>query len=574
MKSSSLRVYAVLSRWPFPRSYRGKVLGVALLGAVVPLASLALAAGRGDVAPTFVRWLGWTAAAAAAVAALAAWLLDRLHDPVRLTAESLRAYLRQYRKPQLPTAFGDEVGGLMADAQHAIDRLDEVVIQLATYDRLTGLPNRALFLDQVKTALAQSRRSGRRVAVLIADVEGFRTVSLTFGHAAGDRLLTAVAQRLGAAVREGDVVARLDGGEFAILSASVESAEDVDAQARRVLEALSRPFLLGTQEVSVRPSIGITVFPDDAGSVEQLLNNAGAAQRAVHDAGGTGYRFYAAELNARLHARVALEADLRHALGRGQLLLHFQPKIDVATGRVCGFEALLRWQHPERGSVSPADFIPVAEETGLIVPIGEWVLRTACRQVRAWVDAGLPALPVAVNLSARQFRQEGLVELVRDALAEARVDARLLELEVTESLLMEDTARTVCTLERLRGQGITIALDDFGTGYSSLSYLKRFPVDTIKMDKSFVRDVASDAQSGAIATAIVTLAHSLGMDVVAEGVETRDQLESLAARGCDTVQGFLFSRPVPAGEIAELVRRFAGEVVAPAAAPLRMVSAF
>ena len=545
MKSSSLRVYAILSRRPFPRSYRGKVLAVAMLGALVPAASLALALTAlddGALRRTLVGWLVLTTLASCAVAVLGAWVLDRLHDPVRLTAESLRAYLRQYRKPQLPTEFGDEVGGLMADAQHAIDRLDEVVVQLATYDRLTGLPNRALFHDQVRTALAQSRRSGRRVAVLVAEVDGFRTVNLTLGHAGGDRLLTAVAQRLGAAVREGDLVARLDGGDFAVLSASVETAEDVDALARRLVEAVGRPFMISGHEVTVRASIGIAVFPDDAGSVEQLLNNAGAAQRAVHEAGGAGYRFYAAELNARLHARVSLEADLRHALGRDQLVLHYQPKIDVATGCVRGIEALLRWQHPERGQVSPADFIPVAEETGLIVPIGEWVLRTACRQVRAWADEGLPALPVAVNLSARQFQQDGLVDMVRDALAEARVDARLLELEVTESLLMEDTARTVRTLERLRGQGITIALDDFGTGYSSLSYLKRFPVDTIKIDKSFVRDVATDAQSGAIATAIVTLAHSLGKDVVAEGVETREQLESLAARGCDCL---LYTSPSP-----------------------------
>jgi diguanylate cyclase (GGDEF)-like protein len=442
---------------------------------------------------------------------------------------------------------------------------------MATYDRLTGLPNRALFRDQVRTALAQSRRSGQRVAILVVDVDGFRTVNLTLGHAAGDRLLSAVAQRLGAAVREGDAVARLDGGEFAVLSVNVDTAEAVDAQARRVLESLSRPFVVGTHEISLRASIGITVFPDDAGSVEQLINNAGAAQRAVQESGGSGYRFFAAELNARLRARLALEGDLRHALAREQMVLHYQPKVDVATGRVRGFEALVRWQHPTLGQVSPADFIPVAEETGLIVPIGEWVLRTACRQVRAWIDAGLPALPVAVNLSARQFREEGLVELVLDAIAQSRIDPRLLELEVTETLLMEDTARTVRWLEALRGQGITIALDDFGTGYSSLSYLKRFPVDTIKMDKSFVRDVASDAQSGAIATAIVTLAHSLGMDVVAEGVETREQLESLAARGCDTVQGFLFSRPVPHAEIPELVRRTFGPTLAPPAAAARPV---
>ncbi len=555
-------------------SYRAKLMTAAALGAVVPAVAVAcvvrLVGGAapgwiGTPAPHAASVVARAALAAAAVGGLvgaagAAWLVGALLAPVTLTAAALRAYLARRTAPALPAEFAevDEAGALMADAQHAVERLEEIVGHVSTYDRVTGLPNRALFRDQLRHALAQSRRDGRAVGVLVLDLDGFQAINLSLGHAGGDALLAAAAQRLQGVVRGTDVLARFDGDEYAILCADGATVEGLDALARRVVDALRRPFVVHGREVTVGASVGVTTSPNDPGGVDELIGNATTALYAVQGAGGNAHRFYSSDLNARLHLRMAIEADLRHALDRGQLFLHYQPKMDVATGRVRGFEALLRWQHPDRGLVSPVDFIPVAESTGLIVPIGEWVLRTACAQLAAWRAEGLPLAAVAVNLSARQFKHADLVSVVHAALADHDVDPALLELEVTESLLMDDTAHTVAVLQGLRGAGVGIALDDFGTGYSSLGYLKRFPIDCIKLDKSFVRDAVTDRQSGAITEAIIALGHSLGLEVVAEGVETPEQLAYLSERACDVVQGFLFGRPMAADAAIELLRADVG----------------
>ena len=544
-------------------SYRAKLMTAAALGAAVPVLALAaylatlLGLGR---APHPAGIVSVAVAGGIAGAAAAAWLVGALLAPVTLTAAALRTYLTRYTRPALPLDLADldEAGALMADAQHTLDRLDDIAGHVATYDRVTGLPNRTVFRDQLRQALAQSRRDGRAVGVLVIDLDGFQTVNLSLGRTAGDALLAAVAQRLQGVVRDTDVLARFDGDEYAILSTGAATVEGLDALARRVVEGLHRPFTVLEREVSVGATVGIAMSPNDAGGVDELLGHATTALYDVQRAGGGAYRFYSADLNARLHLRLALEADLRHALERDQLFLHYQPKIDVATGRVRGFEALLRWQHPDRGLVSPVEFIPLAESTGLIVPIGEWVLRTACAQLAAWRLAGLPGAAVAVNLSARQFKHTDLVATVHAALADHGVDPELLELEVTESLLMDDTARTAAVLQSLRAEGVGISLDDFGTGYSSLGYLKRFPIDCIKLDKSFVRDAVTDRQSGAITEAIIALGHSLGLSVVAEGVETPEQMAYLTERACDVVQGFLFGRPMPAEAAAELLRAEAG----------------
>jgi EAL domain-containing protein (putative c-di-GMP-specific phosphodiesterase class I) len=356
-------------------------------------------------------------------------------------------------------------------------------------------------------------------------------------------------------VRAGDTVARVGGDEFAVVLGDLAAQQDAALVADKIMAAMARPFEVERQEIFLSASIGIATFPGDGASGDELIKNAGAAMFRAKELGRNHYCFYTAEMNARAMEKLLLLTDLRRALERREFLLHYQPKASLSSGRITGFEALLRWRHPVRGLVSPAEFIPLLEDSGLIVPVGEWVIRAACEQIAAWRDAGLRALPVAVNLSAKQFQHRDIGTLVAAALADHAVAPELLDLEITESDVMRNPDGAVAILDRLRGAGVRIAIDDFGTGYSSLSYLKRLPVDSLKIDRSFISGLPADADDAAIARAVVTMAHSLGLRVVAEGVETDAQRAFLASHGCDEMQGYLLSRPQPADECAQRLER-------------------
>ncbi len=435
----------------------------------------------------------------------------------------------------------------VAERQQAEER----VMHLANHDALTGLPNRRLLIDRLGQALALAHRENHQVAVLFMDLDRFKTINDSLGHMKGDALLQNVARRLSETLREGDTVSRLGGDEFVIVLPSLDQPKAAEKVALKLVDALAPPIDLGGQELRVSASIGISLFPEDGRDTETLLRNADSAMYHAKDMGRNNYQFFMEQMNVAAAERLRLENDLHRALERQEFELHFQPRVSVANGLACGIEALIRWRHPERGLVLPEHFIPVAEDTGLIVPIGEWVINEACRQGTAWCAAGLPQIPVAVNLSPRQFRQSNLVDTVARAIERHGWPCKLLELEITEGVLMQQTSETLKTLEALNRLGVGLAIDDFGTGYSSLSYLKRFPVDFLKIDQSFVRDIAVDPDDATIVTAIIGLAHNLGLTVVAEGVENASQLDFIRDAGCDEAQGYHIGRPMPAGQLAE-----------------------
>ncbi|MBK5275774.1 MAG: EAL domain-containing protein [Desulfuromonadales bacterium] len=423
----------------------------------------------------------------------------------------------------------------------------------SNHDGLTGLPNRNLLADRLAQTLSYADRYRQLAAVMFVDLDHFKSINDSLGQEIGDQLLKSTAERLEQCVRAIDTVARYGDDEFVIILPTLtEDADAVDA-ARRIQEAIGQPFKSGEDEFVITCSTGISVYPKDGADVQTLLKNADAAMYRAKELGRNNFQFYTTELNDKAVVRLTMEKYLRQALEKDELILHYQPQVDLATGRITGMEALIRWQSPELGLVPPDRFIPLAEETGLIVPIGEWVLRTSCAQNRAWQDAGFSPLVVAVNLSPRQFRQENLVERVSQVLQDTSLEARFLEIEIVESLVMHDVERVSTILGELKGLGVQLAMDDFGTGYSSLSYLKRFPFDKIKIDISFVREITTDPDSAAIAKAIIAMAHSMNLRVIAEGVETEGQLGYLRSNSCDDMQGFLFSRPVPSGEFGQML---------------------
>jgi diguanylate cyclase (GGDEF)-like protein len=435
----------------------------------------------------------------------------------------------------------------------ALQRANAELTHLTLHDTLTKLPNRILIEDRIGRAIEECRRAGERCAVLFVDLDRFKLVNDTLGHLAGDEVLRTAAERLRSSVRLEDSVARVGGDEFVILLRRVAHDQDAALVARKIIGALGAPAQVFGRELRVTPSVGVSVFPMHGDNAEALITNADAAMYHIKKSVRNDFAFFAPQMSAVPPGRLALENDLRKALEGAQFELHYQPKVAVQSARITGMEALVRWRHPERGMIAPAEFIPLAEDTGLILPLGQWVMREACRQNRAWQDQGLPSMPVAINLSAVQLRRTDLVGAVAAVLHESALEPRFLELEITESVVMQNAAEAIGMLAELSRMGVHVAIDDFGTGYSSLSYLKRFPLRGLKIDRSFVRDISSDPDDAAIVQAIIALAHGLRLKVIAEGVETPEQLQFLRSLGSDEYQGYYRSKPLPADAFARLL---------------------
>ncbi len=424
----------------------------------------------------------------------------------------------------------------------------ERLYHLVHHDTLTSLPNRLLLQDRLQRMMVKANRTKTNVAMIFLDLDRFKNVNETLGHDVGDKLLITVGNTLEGCVRKSDTVARMGGDEFAVILDDLKDVKFAAVVARKILQALSKPIFVDEYELYATCSIGISVFPSDSDNVEGIMRCADTALYRAKEAGKNNYQFYTSDMNTRAFEFLLLEAGLRKALSNDELVAYYQPQMDLWNNKLIGMEALLRWKHPEKGMVSPGDFIPLAEETGLIDPIGEWVLREACIQNKAWQDEGYPPVSVSVNMSGRQFRRKDIVELVASILEETSLEPQYLELELTESIIMHDVESTINTLKGLKKMGVKLAIDDFGTGYSSLAYLKLFPIDHLKIDRSFVFNISSDANDAAIANSVVVLAHSMNLKVVAEGVETAEQLEILRKQGCDYVQGYFFSKPLSAKE--------------------------
>jgi diguanylate cyclase (GGDEF)-like protein/PAS domain S-box-containing protein len=466
-------------------------------------------------------------------------------------------FARETLKPDLALlglvqTIGSQIGQFMARKS-----AEQNLRFVASHDPLTGLFNRSIFHERLQQALAQAGRFGRSLSLLFIDLDGFKLVNDTLGHNAGDALLAELANRLRSTLREGDVIGRMGGDEFVVLIEEFSGATQVAEVAKKLLDTATRPFLLQGRECQVTASIGISLYPDDGKDAQTLLKNADMAMYLVKQQGKNSFRFYSPEMNVHLMERLSLESALRRALERGELVLLYQPRAGVDNSLVSGVEALMRWQHPTQGMISPAEFVPVAEDAGLIASIGEWVLRTACQQLRGWREQGLPPLRMAVNISPKQFLQDSLIQVVREALHNAGVEPSRLELEITEEMVIRNPERATRLLAQLKELGVRVVIDDFGTGYSSLNYLKRLPIDCVKIDRSLILDLSLNPDAAALTRAVIAMAHSLGIAVTAEGVETREQWEFLSELGCEEMQGSYFSAPVAPEIVAGIVQQAA-----------------
>jgi diguanylate cyclase (GGDEF)-like protein len=553
----NLILYASLDRFRFlKQSYIAKIMGVAFLGTHIPLLTLLFSFILSNSLPlaTTIHVLVIALIATLAGTAATLYALHHLLTPVILTSAALQNYLNTKTLPKLPTGFTDEAGTLMADTAQTLHELDELIQYISHYDELTGLPNRELFCSQLHQDFSQTDNHQPLVGLLLVSIDDFPIMSQGLDRETLRLFLRAFVQRLKACLEPMHSLACIGTDEFAIAITDINTLESVINLAQLVLSTQAKSFSIEGTLIRPTASIGIAINTlQNTQDVDSLLQQAQIALRQAKQRGCKQYQFYSPEMNVQLQERFALENALHGALERSEFSVYYQPIVCLSNGQIVGLEALVRWQHPELGLISPVKFIPIAEANGLIVPIGEWVLRTACAQTYAWQIAGWSPLRISVNLSARQFEQSNLAEVVSQILKETRLDASDLELEVTESSLVVDIQRSVNTLKQLRELGISVALDDFGTGYSSLNYLKRFPVNMLKIDRSFVQDLISNPDSAAITDAIIALAQSLKLSITAEGIETQEQLHYLQSKGCDEGQGFYFSRPIPAEAMRQLL---------------------
>ena len=504
-------------------------------------AALPLAAALPDGSQVALILLA-IAAALVAGAALAVHLLAQ-------RTSRLQALLDQ-RNEELARA-----NRCIADDAVARSASEQRIHHIAQHDVLTGLPSRSLLQDRLGVAIGDSERSGQPLWVMLIDLDRFKYVNDSMGHKAGDVLLMTIAARLRSAINDNDTVARLSGDEFVVIMSQQGGQRLGPMLVQQLMDSVAQPVLLGTKEYSVTCSIGVAVFPSAGALADSLIEHADIAMYSAKKLGRNNFQFYTPAMNDEAQERVRIESALRKALERNEFVLHYQPQVDLASGKIVGMEALIRWQHPELGMVQPMRFISVAEDTGLIVPIGAWVMRTACLQNRAWQDAGLGPLRVAVNLSARQFASSDLLDNISAVLDDSGLDPRCLEIELTESLFMSDVTLAVELLHNMKALGVNLSIDDFGTGYSSLSYLSRFPIDVLKIDRSFVTNITRDANDAALVASIINLAHNLKLSVIAEGVETEEQLDYLRRHGCDEMQGYYVSRPLPADQFERFLRQ-------------------
>ena len=548
----SLTFYASLSQLKVLRtSYSAKIILVAFLGVHVPLLALILNMALSNL-------YSWDQAIQVLEIALFATLLGtvatvyglyQLLRPVVLTSAALQDYLHDQVLPKLPTQFPDEVGILMRNTTQVLYQLDDLLHRATHYNSSTGLPNRQLFCDRFQQQLLKTSQP----TVLLLNLDNFTAISQTLGQGASNLLLSQVAQRLLMSLGQScAILAHFSADEFAIalMDDSIEKTVD---QSQALLFSFTQPFIVKDQSIRMTASIGITLNEGNQEDVEQLLNHAQIALSQAKEKGRSQYQFYSPSINIQIQERLMLENDLHQALANHEIILYYQPLINLQTHKIVAVEALARWKHPTRGLMKPSTFIPIAEASRLILPIGEWILRTACDQNKAWQMAGLPPIRMSVNLSGRQFEQPNLVQTVAQILIETGLAPMYLELEVTESFLMEDVERSIDLLTQLNATGIMIALDDFGTGYSSLSYLKQFPINMLKIDRSFIHDVASNPNSAAVTDAIITLAKSLNLGITAEGIEAQEQVDYLQLRDCHEGQGFYFSAPLPVEQITQLL---------------------